>query len=212
MSEWRSELVERLASLGLKPEREAEIVEELAQHLDDRVDELITLGSDPTAAREAALRDLDAPGELARRLAEFVPRPINLPPPGAPSRGRWFQARWQDVRHSARSLRRSPAFTLTVIATLGLTVGPTTAMLSIGNWLLWRPTPGVADPNRLALVYVGEWTDRGTDRSFSPRGLSYLNLDDLRRSAKTLTAITAVQEGEASLAVSGVSPAVVETG
>ncbi len=208
MSEWRSELVERLASLRLKPEREAEIVEELAQHLDDRVDELITLGSDPTAAREAALRDLDAPGELARRLAEFVPRPINLPPPGAPSRGRWFQARWQDVRHSVRSLRRSPAFTLTVIATLGLTVGPTTAMLSIGNWLLWRPTPGVADPNRLALVYVGEWTDR----SFSPRGLSYLNLDDLRRSAKTLTAITAVQEGEASLAVSGVSPAVVETG
>ena len=76
MSVWRPELIERLASLGLKPEREAEIVEELAQHLDDRVDELIALGAEPTAAREAALRDLDAPGELARRLAEFVPRPL----------------------------------------------------------------------------------------------------------------------------------------
>ena len=207
MSVWRPELIERLASLGLKPEREAEIVEELAQHLDDRVDELIALGAEPTAAREAALRDLDAPGELARRLAEFVPRPLNLPPPGAPSRGRWLEARWQDARHAIRSLGRSPAFALAVIVTLGLTVGPTTAMLSIGNWLLWRPTPGVAEPNRLALVYVGEWTDH----SFSPRGLSYLNLDDLRRSAKTLTGVTAVQEGEASLAVSGMSPAVVET-
>src|SRR4029078_12923074 len=100
MSVWRPELIERLASLGLKPEREAEIVEELAQHLDDRVDELIALGSDAAAAREPALRDLDAPGELARRLAEFVPRPLTLPPQGAPSRGRWLEARWHDVRHS----------------------------------------------------------------------------------------------------------------
>jgi predicted permease len=81
-------------------------------------------------------------------------------------------------------------------------------MLSIGNWLLWRPTPGVVEPHRLALVYVGQWGDH----SFSPRGVSYLNLDDLRHAAKTLTAMTGVQEGDASLAVRGVSPAVVGTG
>src|SRR5215207_5716262 len=104
MSAWRGELVERLASLGLWPEREAEIVEELAQHLDDHLRDLVGRGAEPATARAAALADLDAPGELARRLAEIVPRPLNLPPPGAPSRGRWLQARWQDVRHSVRSL------------------------------------------------------------------------------------------------------------
>lgn len=210
MSVWRRELIERLASLGLRPEREAEIVEELAQHLDDRVRDLVAFGADPAAARAEALADLDAPEELARRLGEIVPRPLNLPPPGAPSRGRWWQARWQDVRHSARSLRRSPAFTATVIATLGLTVGPTTAMLSIGNWLLWRPTPGVVEPDRLAVVWVGQWRNRG---SFSPSGgLSYLNLDDLRRTSKTLTAITGVQEGSVNLAAGDLPPAVAGSG
>ena len=170
MSVWRRELVERLAALGLKPDREAEIVEELSQHLDDRVRDLVAGGDDPTAARAAAMADLDAPGELERRLGEFVPRPLNLPPPGEPSRGRWLQARWQDVRHSARSLRRSPAFAAAVIATLGLTVGPTTAMLSIGNWLFWRPTPGVVEPDRLAVFWEGQWQTGGTGVSFSPSG------------------------------------------
>jgi hypothetical protein len=67
MSLWRHELVERLASLGLKPAHEADIVEELAQHLDDRVLDLVARGADPAAAHAAALADLDAPGELARR-------------------------------------------------------------------------------------------------------------------------------------------------
>jgi hypothetical protein len=80
MSLWRRELVERLSPLGLKPDREAEIVEELAQHLEDRVRDLVALGFEPAAARSAALQDLDAPGELARRLAEIVPQPLNLPP------------------------------------------------------------------------------------------------------------------------------------
>jgi predicted permease len=213
MSSWRGELVERLASLGLRPEREAEIVEELSQHLDDRVRDLVAHGAEPATARAAALADLDVPGELARRLGEIVPRPLNLPPPGAPSRGRWLQARWQDIRHSARSLRRSPAFTASAIVTLGLTVGPTTAMLSIGNWLLWRPTPGVVEPDRLAVVWVGQWRNQAGAIGFSPTGgLSYLNLDDVRRTAKTLTGITGVQEGTVNLAAGDLSPAVAGAG
>jgi putative ABC transport system permease protein len=142
-----------------------------------------------------------------RELVELIASP------GTPSRGRWLQARWQDVRHSARSLRRSPAFTATVIATLGLTVGPTTAMLSIGNWLLWRPTPGVVEPERLAVVWVGQWRNSGGVIGFSPTGgLSYLNLDDLRRTSKTFTAITGVQEGSVNLAAGDLQPSVAGAG
>ena len=65
MSMWRRELVERLALLRLRPEREAELVEELSQHLDDRVRDLVAGGENPAAAQAAALADLDAPGELA---------------------------------------------------------------------------------------------------------------------------------------------------
>ena len=39
MPDWRSEIRARLSALRLAPERETEIVEEVAQHLDDRFGE-----------------------------------------------------------------------------------------------------------------------------------------------------------------------------
>jgi putative ABC transport system permease protein len=210
MADWHRELTNRLAALRLRPEREAEIVEELSQHLAEHVQYLVAGGADPAAARAAALTDLDQPGELARRLADIEARsPLRLPPPGAPARGRWLHAGLQDVRHALRALRRTPGFTVTVIVTLALTIGPTTAILSIGNWLLWRPTPGVADADRLAVVWFGEW--RGA-RSVSPSGLSYLNLADLRGASQTLSGIAGLQEGAVSLATGSLPPTVAGSG
>jgi putative ABC transport system permease protein len=211
MADWHRELTDRLAALRLRPEREAEIVEELSQHLADHVQHLVAGGGDPADARAAALADLDQPGELARRLAAIEARPpLALPPPGAPPRGRWIRERLQDVRHSLRALRRAPGFTMTAVATLALTIGPTTAILSMGNWLLWRPTPGVSDADRLAVVWFGEW--RGT-RSVSIRGgVSYLNLDDLRRASRTLDGIAGLREGSVSLAAGALPTAVADSG
>ena len=44
MPEWKKEIEARLAPLHLEPVREAEIVEELSQHLNDRYDELVSRG------------------------------------------------------------------------------------------------------------------------------------------------------------------------
>ena len=209
MSEWRQELRQRLAGLSRPLERESEVIEELSQHLDDRLHDLVAGGMNPAAAREAALADLDAPGALAARLVEILARaPLQLPPPGTPSRGRWLQARWQDVKSSIRALRRSPAFTAAVVATLALTIGPTTAMLSIGNWLLWRPTPGVAGADRLAVVWFAEWREN----SVGPSGVSYENLDDLRGMTRTLSGIAGVQESSLSLAAGSLTPITVGSG
>ena len=198
MSEWRHELVGRIAVLNLRPEREAEIVEELSQHLDDEVRTLIAAGATEEAARAAALAELDAPGELTRRLGEILGRqPLRLPPPGTPARGQWLRARWQDIRYSLRSLRHSPGFAAAVIVTLGLTIGPTTALLSIGNWLVWRPVPGVVQPDRLGLAIFGQRTARN---DLNVASLSYSSLETLRRGAKTVTAITGVIESRATIA------------
>ena len=40
MVDWKHEIGQRLSGLNLDPRREAEIVEELSQHLDDRYAEL----------------------------------------------------------------------------------------------------------------------------------------------------------------------------
>ena len=47
----------------------------------------------------------------------------------------------RDLRHSARSLRQSPAFALAVVLTLGLGIGGNTAIFSVVDQLLVRPLP-----------------------------------------------------------------------
>ena len=47
----------------------------------------------------------------------------------------------QDLRFSARGVRRQPGFSATVVLTLGLTIGATTAMFSVVNGSLLRSLP-----------------------------------------------------------------------
>ena len=166
-----------------------------------------------THARRLALADLDAPGALSRRLAAIERPPPPLPPPGAPSRGRWLRASSRTLATPWRRFADPRASRSTSSPRSRSTIGPTTAMLSIGNWLIWRPPPGVVQPDRLAVVWVGQWRTRGASVSFSPSGgLSYLNLDDLRQASKTLTGIAGVQEGSVSLAAGDLAPSVAGAG
>lgn len=58
MPEWGKEIRKRLAGLKLEPTREAEIVEELAQHLEERCSELIAAGPSDGEASRVALAEL----------------------------------------------------------------------------------------------------------------------------------------------------------
>ena len=48
---------------------------------------------------------------------------------------------WNDVRFALRQLRKTPAFTLIVLATLGLCIGVNTAVYSVLDAVLLRPAP-----------------------------------------------------------------------
>ena len=62
--------------------------------------------------------------------------------------GRHVEALIQDVRFGIRLLLREPAFTATVLVTLALSIGSTTAVFTLVDVLLLRPLP-VSSPERL---------------------------------------------------------------
>jgi len=57
MPDWKQEINGRLASLNLDPTREAAIVEELAQYLDDHYEELSAGGATDAEAYQRTLAD-----------------------------------------------------------------------------------------------------------------------------------------------------------
>ena len=74
MPEWKDEIRQRLAGLKLEPTREAEIVEELAQHLEDSYQESLSGGATQEDAYRAALAAVSDCDLLARELRRIEPK------------------------------------------------------------------------------------------------------------------------------------------
>jgi putative ABC transport system permease protein len=57
----------------------------------------------------------------------------------------------QNLRFAFRQLRKAPAFSLTIVLTLALGIGATTAIFSLVEGVLLRPLP-FFEPDRLVLL------------------------------------------------------------
>src|SRR6185503_1517999 len=99
MNDWKEEIRGRLATLRLEPTREAEIVEELNQHLEDRYAELLAGGSTDDDASRKVLSELSESEALQQALKQ-VEQPVNHEPVvlGA-GRPNMIADLWQDLRY-----------------------------------------------------------------------------------------------------------------
>jgi predicted permease len=152
MPDWEQHVRPRLASLRLSPTRENEIVDELAQHLDDRYRELMTEGASIDDATRLTLAEFRNGNVLAEYMAPL--RQAHSPPvltPGASS-GQLLADCWRDLRYAARSFWKQPGFALTAILTLAIGIGASTSVFSVVYGVLMKPLP-FGEPGRL----VGMW-------------------------------------------------------
>jgi len=152
MPDWPKEVRAVIAGLNLEPTREADVVEELSQHLRDRYEEMLASGVDADQAY-ATLRAELADGRLLKGLASTVARAHEPLAAGSSGSKKIFGGLGRDLRYATRQLRQSPGFTLVAVVSLALGIGANTAIFQLLDAVRLRLLP-VKSPEQLVAIRI----------------------------------------------------------
>lgn len=110
--------------------------------------------------------------------------------------GVWMDAMLLELRLAARSLTRTPVFTLAAVLTLALGIGANTAIFSVAYGILWRPLP-YHDADRL--VVIGAERDYTGRSKPVPTNFSLADLEDFRTRSRCFESVAMVGAISASV-------------
>jgi putative ABC transport system permease protein len=198
MPDWKTEIRRRLASLKLEPKREAAIVEELANDLDDCYAAWLASGASEATAYQQTLAELQGSEWLRRELGHFERQskqePILL---GTNRRTTMIADLWQDLRFGARAILKQPAFTLIAVLTLALGIGANTAIFSVVNAVLLRPLP-FKEPAALVTLWEESARDGVAKQRVAPG-----NYSDWKAQQTSFAQMAAIADSELNLTGNG---------
>jgi putative ABC transport system permease protein len=186
MPEWKEEVRKRLSRVNLEPAHEAEIVEELAQHLEDVYQRSLRAGASKREAQSAALKELATDDLLQKEMRRSQTPFKESAVAGGPTSSSIVADLLHDLRYAARLQRKNPAFTIIAIIALALGIGANTAIFSVVNTVLLRPLP-YKDPERLVMVWE-DATKQGYPRD-TPAAANFVDWRDQSQNFEGMAAI-----------------------
>jgi len=201
MPDWSREIHDRLMGLNLDPAREASVVEEIAQHLDDRYTELTAHGASPAEAHRSALDELDSPA-FASLLVGSLPRPAPARTPPAEDGAGWLSGLGKDFRYGVRRLRLEPLFSLVAIFSLALGIGANTAIFQLIDAVRLRSLP-VARPQELLQVHVDPLKSRSGNFTGNWPQLTFALFDRIQREQKAFSKLAVWSSDRLNLSAGG---------
>ena len=157
---------------------QGEIEEELASHIQHRVDDLERSGLPRAEAERRARVEFGGYQRFREECHEEMG-------------GHLVETIIQDVLVGLRMLRKSPGYTAVAVLTLALGIGGNTAIFSIVNEVLLNPLP-FPQPDRLVALHESK-------PNFTRGSISYPNFLDWQRDNRAFSAMAAVRRYQFSL-------------
>ena len=164
-----------------------DVEDEIAFHLEARVQELVAGGVSPHIARAEAMRRF-GDVESARRYCYAIGRRRKR----TMALREWLESWGQDLRYAVRQLGRNPGFALIAVLTLGLGIGANTVIFSVVRRLLIQPLPYAGGDRIVSLVRAAP----GNQMLLTP---SPKLIDAWRTRARTLEGVSAYLPREVTL-------------
>jgi putative ABC transport system permease protein len=172
---WLRRMLRRVRAVVHRGALDRELDAEMRFHIDMEAEELARMYG--LAAGEARRRARIAFGGVERYKEEH-----------RDARGvRWAEELVHDARYAARSLRRSPGFTLLALLILALGIGSTTAVFSAVDAVLLDP-----DDDRLAVIFLQRYPS-----------LSAVDFFAIEAQQRSFTAVGALRRREAAYTAGG---------
>jgi predicted permease len=158
-----------------------DLAEEIRTHIDERTDELVARGVPLAEARYAARRAFGNATRIEEQGRETWQWPT-------------IESIIMDARYALRQIRRTPALSGIIVATLAIGIASTTTVFSWTRNVLLNPLPGAGDPSRVMALETttssGSWTPT-----------SWLDYRDFRKYLRSFDGVAAAYPTSLALGV-----------